>query len=56
MGGTIIKSYESSKGVHGGFQSELLVHNRIVCPNCKEKLEKVRIGGRETYYCNKCQK
>ena len=56
MGGTTIKSYESSEGVHGGFQSELLVHNRIFCPNCKTKLEKVRIGGRGTYYCKSCQK
>ena len=56
MGGTTIKSYESSEGVHGGFQSELLVHNRIFCPNCKAKLEKVRIGGRGTYYCKSCQK
>lgn len=55
-GGTTIKSYESSEGVHGGFQSELLVHNKIICPVCNEKLEKVRIGGRGTYYCNKCQK
>jgi len=57
LGGTTIKSYESSEGVHGRFQNELLVHNnKDNCPNCKTKIEKIRIGGRGTYYCPKCQK
>jgi len=57
LGGTTIKSYESSEGVHGKFQNELLVHNNMNnCPNCKTKIEKVRIGGRGTYYCPNCQK
>ena len=57
LGGTTIKSYESSEGVHGRFQNELLVHNNINnCPNCATKIEKVRIGGRGTYYCPNCQK
>lgn len=55
MGGTTIKSYESSEGVHGRFQNELLVHNKKICPNCNSVLEKVRIGGRGTYYCKNCQ-
>lgn len=56
LGGTTIRSYESSEGVHGNFQNELLVHNKEFCPNCNSKLEKTRIGGRGTYYCIKCQK
>ena len=55
-GGTTIKSYTSSEGVHGNFQSELLVHTKDICPNCKEKIEKIRVNGRGTYYCKKCQK
>lgn len=55
LGGTTIRSYESSEGVHGNFQNELLVHNKDFCPNCKNELEKIRVGGRGTYYCNKCQ-
>lgn len=57
LGGTTIKSYESSEGVHGRFQNELLVHNnKENCPNCNTKIEKIRVGGRGTYYCPNCQK
>ena len=56
LGGTTIRSYESSEGVHGRFQNELLVHGKEICPNCHNKLEVVHINGRGTYYCKKCQK
>lgn len=57
-GGTTIRSYESSEGVHGRFQQELLVHNKEHkdCPNCKTEIIKIVVGGRGTYYCPKCQK
>lgn len=57
-GGTTIRSYESSEGVHGKNQDNLLVHNREgqACPNCKEQIIKIRVGGRGTYYCPICQK
>ena len=57
-GGTTIRSYESSEGVHGKFQQNLLVHNRENenCPNCKNKIIKIKVGGRGTYYCPNCQK
>ena len=57
-GGTTIRSYESSEGVHGRFQQELLVHNKAneKCPNCNNEIIKITVGGRGTYYCPKCQK
>lgn len=57
-GGTTIRSYESSEGVHGRFQQELLVHNRQheKCSKCKTEIIKITVGGRGTYYCPKCQK
>ena len=55
FGGTTIKSYESSEGVHGNFQSELLIHGKEICPICEERIKKIRVGGRGTYYCTKCQ-
>lgn len=56
-GGTTIKSYTSVDGVHGLFQQELLVHgrNNQECKICKTKIEKIKVNGRGTYYCPKCQ-
>ena len=58
LGGTTIKSYESSEGVHGRFQNNLLVHNHEgdKCMNCGTIIIKIKVNGRGTYYCNKCQK
>ncbi len=55
-GGTTVKSYESSEGVHGRFQNHLLVHTKQECPICHSKITKINVGGRGTYYCTKCQK
>ena len=58
LGGTTIKSFTSSEGVHGLFQNELLVHGKSgkPCPKCGSIIEKTRIGGRGTSYCANCQK
>ena len=56
-GGTTIRTYSSVDGVHGLFQSELLVHGKDkgTCPNCGSPIYKIKVGGRGTYYCEKCQ-
>ena len=56
LGGTTIHSYASVDGVDGKFQNELLVHGKKICPFCYNKITKDFIGGRGTYYCDKCQK
>ena len=57
LGGTTIKSFTSSEGVHGLFQNELLVHGKknCDCPTCGTKIEVIKVNGRGTYYCPKCQ-
>ncbi len=55
-GGTTIRSYTSSLGVTGRFQQQLKVHTKEVCPTCESPIEKIKVGGRGTYYCKKCQK
>jgi formamidopyrimidine-DNA glycosylase (fpg) len=57
-GGTTIRSYTSSEGVHGLFQDELYVHgkDKEKCPNCNQKIVKITLNGRGTYYCSNCQK
>ena len=56
LGGTTIKSFVSSHAASGLFQNELLVHTKEICPVCGCKIEKIRVGGRGTYYCPNCQK
>lgn len=55
-GGSTIRSYTSSEGVHGLFQEELLVHTKTICPECDGNIEKIKINGRGTYFCPRCQK
>ena len=56
-GGTTIRSYTSEEGVTGMFQNNLFVHQRAKepCRICKTPIVKIKVGGRGTYYCPKCQ-
>lgn len=56
-GGTTIRSYTSEEGVTGLFQNSLNVHQKEgeLCSSCKSTILKIRVGGRGTYYCPKCQ-
>ncbi len=58
LGGTTIRSYTSVDGVHGRFQNELSIHGKDKgnCPKCGSEIIKIKVGGRGTYYCPKCQK
>lgn len=57
-GGTTIKSYTSSLGVTGNYQNFLKVHTKEnkICEICKEKIKRIKVGGRSTYFCENCQK
>lgn len=56
LGGTTIKSFVNSHAATGLFQNELLVHTKEVCPICSDKIKKIFVGGRGTYFCPNCQK
>lgn len=57
-GGTTIRSYTSEEGVKGNNQNNLYVYQREgeKCYKCSSIIKKDKIGGRGTYYCEKCQK
>jgi len=57
LGGTTIRSYTSSLGVHGRFQNELNVHTKKgePCPVCGTPILKMKVKGRGTYVCPNCQ-
>lgn len=56
--GTTIFSYLFKKDQGGQFQKFLKVHLKKgkPCPRCKTIIEKMKVNGRGTYYCPKCQK
>jgi formamidopyrimidine-DNA glycosylase len=56
LGGTTIRTYTSSLGVTGLFQTECTVHMQKVCPKCGTPIKVKYIGGRSSYYCPHCQK
>ena len=56
LGGTTIRSFTSSRNHIGHYQDYLLIHTKLICPVCKNKVSILRIGGRGTYYCEVCQK
>ena len=57
-GGTTIRSYTSSLGVIGHHQDYLKVHKKEneECSVCKSIIKRIKVNGRSTYYCPKCQK
>lgn len=58
MGGTTIHSFKSINDVEGNYQDKLRVHGREhkKCYRCKTMINKIKVNGRGTYFCPKCQK
>lgn len=56
--GTTIATYFFKKEQKGEFQKFLKVHTKkdFDCVNCKNKIVKIKVNGRGTYLCLKCQK
>src|SRR5699024_6143995 len=57
-GGSTIRDYVSGTGEAGGFQNLHKVYGRggEKCVRCKNELELIRLAGRATVFCNKCQR
>ncbi|WGI36419.1 DNA-formamidopyrimidine glycosylase [Mesomycoplasma lagogenitalium] len=58
LGGSSINSYTSLNKKKGSFQNFLQVHTKVnqPCPRCKNKIIKIKVNGRGTYYCPVCQR
>jgi formamidopyrimidine-DNA glycosylase len=56
--GSSIDSYRDSRGGRGRFQETFKVHRREgePCHACGGIVEKIKVGGRGTYFCPSCQK
>lgn len=56
--GSSIDTYRTAKGEPGRFQETFKVHRRAgeACPDCGCTIEKIKVGGRGTYFCPSCQR
>lgn len=57
LGGATISDYKNVDGFSGKYQDEVRTYGRdgLECKNCFGIIEKIKIGGRGTFYCSKCQ-
>ena len=56
-GGASIDDYRDARGERGSMQDEFLVHTREGedCPRCGERISRIVVSGRSTYFCPACQ-
>lgn len=57
-GGSTIRDYRTPDGVEGGFQNEFSVYGKAgePCPACGKPLVSVKVAGRTSTFCPRCQK
>jgi len=57
-GGTTLSNFRDAEGRSGEFQDSLNVYGRQgqPCPRCDQRIRKVRLAGRGTHYCPRCQR
>lgn len=60
QGGSTLRDYRKADGVNGNYQSQAWVYGRFAqdCRKCGSgaKIERIKLAGRSTHYCPKCQK
>ncbi|HEX4589326.1 MAG TPA: bifunctional DNA-formamidopyrimidine glycosylase/DNA-(apurinic or apyrimidinic site) lyase, partial [Gemmataceae bacterium] len=58
MRGSTIRDYVGGSGRRGSYQDEFRVYGRTgrPCPRCRTPIVRVRLAGRSTHYCPKCQR
>ena len=55
--GSTLSDYTDSEGVNGNYQNKAGVYGRegLACRTCKSAIERVKIAGRSSHFCLKCQ-
>lgn len=58
LGGASAANYVDLRGMGGSYQKHFLVYKREgrECKNCGGTIVKIKLGGRGTFYCPRCQK
>jgi formamidopyrimidine-DNA glycosylase len=55
--GSSLRDYTDSEGVNGNYQLSAFVYGRTgkPCHTCGSSIRRVRVGGRSSHFCPKCQ-
>ena len=55
--GSTIRNYVGGSGLAGGYQDEFRAYGRtgLPCPRCETPIVALRVGGRSSHFCPKCQ-
>lgn len=58
QGGTTLKDFSQADGKPGYFAQELQVYGKAgeACPVCGEAIQELKIGQRNTFFCDRCQR
>jgi formamidopyrimidine-DNA glycosylase len=56
--GSSIRNYVGGSGLRGGYQEAFAVYGRTgePCPRCGTLVQRVRLAGRSTHFCPRCQR
>lgn len=57
-GGSSMKDYTNLDGVNGNYMNESWVYGRTKedCRKCRSPIERIKLGGRSSHFCRRCQK
>ncbi|MGT2933280.1 DNA-formamidopyrimidine glycosylase [Streptococcus catagoni] len=57
-GGSTIRTYQNTLGMNGTMQDFLRVYGQTdkPCPRCGQPIQKIKVAGRGTHFCPKCQR
>jgi formamidopyrimidine-DNA glycosylase len=57
LGGSSVRDYTDSSGVNGNYQNDAGVYGRTgkPCLTCGQPVERIKLAGRSTHFCPKCQ-
>ncbi|KST66422.1 DNA-formamidopyrimidine glycosylase [Mastigocoleus testarum] len=58
VGGTTFSNFLNVKGINGNYGGLAFVYNRAgePCRICETPIQKIRLAGRSTHFCDQCQK
>ncbi|QQG46375.1 MAG: hypothetical protein HYY55_00825 [Candidatus Niyogibacteria bacterium] len=55
-GGTSMRDWKHPDNEMGGYQNKFLIYDQKICPRCRRRTEKIKVGGRGSTICPGCQK